>query len=47
MSHGYKCKFFGDYHPLKPEPYRVIFTVEGDILEYPDDVSSPAASLSE
>ena len=33
--------------PLKSERYRIRLTVNGDKLECPDDVASPAASLLE
>ena len=36
-----------DYLPLKSEPYRVRLTVGRDRLEYPNDTSSPVASLLE
>ena len=36
-----------DYRPLKLEPFRVRLSGGGEILEYPDDASSPAASLLE
>ena len=34
-------------HPLKSEPYQFRLTVGGDRLEYPDDASSPEASILE
>ena len=34
-----------DYRPLKTEKYRVRLTVGGDRLDYPNDASSPAASM--
>ena len=39
------ANFLFDYLPLKPEPYRFKITVDGEKIEYPDDASSPAASL--
>ena len=36
-----------DYRPLKSEPHRVRLTMGGNILEYPYDASSTAASLFE
>ena len=36
-----------DYRPNKSEPYRVRLTVRGDMLPYPDDAASPAASMLE
>ena len=39
------ANFVCDYLPLKSESYRVRRTVGGDRLEYPDDASSPLASL--
>ena len=39
--------FVCDYRPLKSEPYRVRLTVVGNRLEYPDDASSPKASILE
>ena len=39
------ANFVCDCRPIKPEPYRFRLTVGGYRLEYPDDVSSPAASL--
>ena len=39
------ANFVCDYSPLKSEPYRVRLKVGCDILEYPDDASSPEASL--
>ena len=36
-----------DYRPLKKEKYRVSLTIGGDVLEYENNASSPAASLLE
>ena len=36
-----------DYRPLKEEKYRVRLTIGGDVLEYENNASSPAASLLE
>ena len=36
-----------DYGPLKVEKYRVRLTIGGDVLEYENNASSPAASLLE
>ena len=37
--------FVCDYRPLKSEPWRVRCVVGGDRLPYPDDTSSPAATI--
>ena len=39
--------FVCDYRPLKSELFRVILTVSGDRLEYPNDAPSPVVSLLE
>ena len=41
------ANFFCDYHSLKVEQFRVRMTMGGDRLEYPDEISSPTASLLE
>ena len=39
------ANFVCAYRPLKDDPFRVRMTVGGDKLPYPDDPSSPSASL--
>ena len=41
------ASFVFDFRPLKSEPYRCRLVVGGDKLPYPNDASSPAASLLE
>ena len=41
------ANFICDYCPLKTEQFRARMTIGGDRLEYPDETSSPTASLVE
>ena len=41
------ANFICDYRPLKAEKFRVRMTIGGDWLDYPDETSSPTASLIE
>ena len=36
-----------DYRPLKDEPYRVHFTIDGDKLDYDKETASPTTNLLE
>ena len=45
--HSHICNFLCYYRPLKSKTFRAILTVGKEILEYPEDALSPAASLLE